>query len=164
MAENNVETTPEVDVEPTGNEDYIQAINDLKAKSVSRDEYDKLRGENKKLLDALVNGRQIELPEETPVDVNALRKDLFSIDCDLTNIDYVSKALALRDAIIDKGGEDPFLPVGGRITITAEMREKAENVANVLQECIDFAQGDSGIFTAELQRRTKDIMLPRRAR
>ena len=37
--------------------DYIEAITQLKKNSVDRSEYDKLRAENKKLIDAVVNGQ-----------------------------------------------------------------------------------------------------------
>ena len=38
-------------------QDYLAAIKELKEKSVDRSEYDKLRAENKKLIDAVVNGQ-----------------------------------------------------------------------------------------------------------
>ena len=59
---------------------------------------------------------------------------------------------------MDAGHDDPFLPVGDKVRITNEMRDQAQNAADVFQECVDFARGDSGVFTAELQRRTKDVM------
>lgn len=145
------------------NVDYLEAINTLKENTVPKEQYSKLREENKRLLEALVNGEQIEVETETPVDVAELRKSLFNGDKELSNLEYVTKALELRKALIEKGERDPFLPVGNQITDTAEMISKAQNVADVLQECVDFAQGDSGIFTAQLQRILKDP-LPRRGR
>lgn len=138
--------------------DYISAIKEMKQNSVDRATYDKLKSENKQLLDALVNGKEIEMKKEEPVDVNQLRKDLFNRDKQMTNLDYVSSALKLRDALIERGERDPFLPYGEKVSLTAEHYEKAEQVATVLKECVEFADGDSGIFTAELQRRTKDSM------
>lgn len=138
--------------------DYIEALKEMKQNSVDRATYDKLKSENKQLLDALVNGKEIEIKREEPVDVNQLRKDLFNRDKQLSNLDYVSSALKLRDALIERGERDPFLPYGDKVSLTAEHYEKAEQVATVLKECVEFADGDSGIFTAELQRRTKDSM------
>lgn len=145
------------------NVDYLEAINTLKETTVPKEQYSKLKEENKRLLDALVSGEQIEVETETPVDVAELRKSLFNGDKELSNLEYVTKALELRKALIDKGERDLFLPVGNQITDTAEMISKAQNVADVLQECVNFAQGDSGIFTAQLQRILKDP-LPRRGR
>ena len=142
--------------------DYVAAINELKANTVSKTEYSKLRAENKKLLDALVNGREIDLPKEEKVDVDELRKKLFNKDANLSNLEYVDTALKLRNALIEKGERDPFLPVGDRVSETAEMYDIAQRVADGLQECVDFADGDSGIFTAQLQRITKDTPIKRR--
>ena len=41
------------------NIDYISAISEMKKNSVTRESYDKLKSENKQLLDALVNGKEI---------------------------------------------------------------------------------------------------------
>lgn len=138
--------------------DYIEAIKEMKQNSVTRESYDKLRAENKQLLDALVTGKEIEIKKEESVDINKLRKDLFNKDKQISNLDYVSNALKLRDALIERGERDPFLPYGDKVNLKAEHYEKAEEVATVLRECVEFANGDSGIFTAELQRRTKDSM------
>jgi hypothetical protein len=142
--------------------DYIEALKEMKQNSVTRESYDKLKSENKKLLDALVNGKEIDIKKEEPVDISKLRKDLFNRDGQMSNLDYVSTALKLRDALIEKGERDPFLPYGEKVNLTAEHYDKAEQVATVLRECVDFADGDSGIFSAELQRRLKDSMPTRR--
>ena len=142
--------------------DYVQAINELKANSVSKTQYDKLRTENKKLLDALVNGQQIDIkPEEKP-DIDAMRKKLFNKDANLSNLEYVDTALKLRSALIEKGEPDPFVGHGSKLNVTNEMLDAAERVAEGLQYCVDFAEGDSGIFTAQLQRITKDVLPGRR--
>lgn len=69
-------------------EDYIQAINDLKANSVSRDSYMKLKAENKRLISNLIEGKQEEsLPKKEKVDIGQLRKELFDRDTFQTNLD-----------------------------------------------------------------------------
>ena len=143
-------------------QDYIQAINDLKSKTVPKELYQKLKNENKELLSALVNGEQIDIPKEEKASADDLRKKLFNKDANLSNIEYIDTALKLRDTLIEAGERDPFLPYGDKVTETAEQHDKANRVAEVLRECVDFADGDSGIFTAELQRRTKEVMPIRR--
>lgn len=148
-------------VEEMNNEQYIAAIEELKASTVSRDAYNKLRTENKQLLDALVSGK--ELPEATPKDKPTpaeLRKKLFSEE-NLSNLEYVETALALRDSLIGAGERDPFLPYGDKVDITSEQIDLANKVAAGLQEMVDFAEGDSGVFSAEYQRRVKDVSIPR---
>lgn len=143
------------------NVDYVDAINKLKETTVPKEQYFKLREENKRLIEALVNGEQIEVQTETPVNVDELRKTLFNGDRELNNLEYVDTALKLRKALIEKGERDPFLPSGTHVNITADMIEKAQNVADVLQDCVNFADGDSGIFTAQLQRNLKDPIIRR---
>ena len=142
--------------------DYVAAIQELQNNSVSKTQYEKLRTENKKLLDALVSGQQIDLPKEEKPNIDELRKKLFNKDANLSNLEYVDTALKLRNALIEKGERDPFLPVGDRVSETAEMYDIAQRVADSLQACVDFADGDSGIFTAQLQRITKDTPIKRR--
>lgn len=142
--------------------DYIAAINEMKQNSVSREQYNKLQSENKKLLDALVTNKQIDVAEEKPADIKELRAKLFNVDQGLSNIEFIDTALQLREALIAKGERDPFLPIGSKVQITYDMAEKAEEVAKGLQEMIDFAEGDPGIFNAEYQRRVVDTMPTRK--
>ena len=48
------------------NTDYIAAIKELKENSVEKGKYDTLKAENKKLLDALVNGSDIDTKSSQP--------------------------------------------------------------------------------------------------
>ena len=147
-------------------QDYLAAIKELKEKSVDRSEYDKLRAENKKLIDAVVNGQP---GQEEPVvskhskeQIDELRNDLFNSPKELNNLEYITKAMELREALIENGEPDPFLPVGKQISPTRDDLEGAEKVAQVYKECIDYAEGDSEVFTNELMRRTRDVKLPRK--
>lgn len=147
-------------------QDYLAAIKELKEKSVDRSEYDKLRAENKKLIDAVVNGQP---GQEEPVvskhskeQIDDLRNDLFNSPRELNNLEYVTKAMELREALMENGEPDPFLPVGKQISPTRDDLEGAEKVAQVYRECIEYADGDSEVFTNELMRRTRDVKLPRK--
>ena len=144
--------------------DYIKAINELKQNSVSREQYEKLQKENKELLDTLINGGQVTNVVEAPArTIQDMRVELFSkeaADKEMTNLEFVSRSLELRNAIIESGGTDPFLPIGKGIDLTREDYEAAEFTAQQFQECIDIAKGNSEVFTAELMRRTVDNSLP----
>lgn len=138
---------------------YIEAIREMKQNSVSKEAYDKLRAENKQLLDSLINGGQVNMQSVKPeVDIQALRNKLSDVDHPLSNLEYVKTAVELRDALIEKGERDPFLPFGENISPTQDDYIKAENASNVFKECIAYADGDSELFTNELQRRTIDAM------
>lgn len=147
-------------------QDYLAAIKELKQNSVDRSEYDKLRAENKKLIDAVVNGQS---GQEEPVftkhskeQIDDLRNELFNSPRELNNLEYITKAMELREALMENGEPDPFLPVGKQISPTRDDLEGAEKVAQVYKECIDYAEGDSEVFTNELMRRTRDVKLPRK--
>lgn len=144
--------------------DYIKAINEMKQNSVSREQYEKLKQENKELLDTLINGGQVSVQDTTPKkSIEEMRNELFSkqaADKGMTNLEFVEKSLELRDAIIESGGTDPFLPVGKGIELTRDDYEAAEFTAEQFRECIDMAKGNSEVFTAELMRRTVDNSLP----
>ena len=146
--------------------DYIAQIKNLKENSVSKDDYNKLKADNKKLIDALANGTQIEDAVGSKVsaieNINELRKKLFSKGSNLDNLEYCKTAVELTDALIEKGERDPFLPFGHNVVATDSDHETAERVANVMKECIDYADGDSDIFTNELQRRTVDVVIPKK--
>ena len=149
-------TPDELNNEQTNdNVDYINAINELKQNTVSRDQYDKLRAENKQLLDTLVSGGQMAPAITEIVDKDALRKELN--DPNITNLHYCETALKLRQAVLDDGGSDIFLPVGKSVNVTTEDYASAEKVAQSLQECIEYANGDPQVFTMELQRRLNDV-------
>lgn len=137
----------------------IDTINELKANTVSKEKYDRLVAENKGLADALKTGQQVTLVEpEKEVDVDELRTELYTGARSKTmpNIEYVSKTLQLRQALLDKGEPDPFMPNGHEYQYDQRDQEKANYIAQVFQDCLDRAQGDNDVFTAELMRRTKD--------
>ena len=146
--------------------DYIEQIKKLKESSVSKDDYNKLKADNKKLIDALASGTQIESKVEPKIDavdkINELRKKLFSKGSNLNNLEYCDTALQLRDALIENGERDPFLPFGHEVIATESDYESANRVATVMKECIDYADGDPDIFTNELQRRTVDVVIPKK--
>lgn len=137
--------------------DYVNAIKDLKQNTVDKAKYDALRLENKKLLDTLVNGQVVELPEvkEDEVDLKELRKKVFD-NPDQSNLEYITNVLNLRNELLAKGYEDPFVPQGSQINATQADYDKANKVATVLQEMVDEADGDPNVFLNEYQRRVKD--------
>ena len=140
--------------------DPVQAINELKQNSVSKEQYNKVVEEKNKYLKALIDGSQIPAEvQKNPVDIQALRNDLFGGENQLSNLEYAQKALELREALIDRDGVDIFVGKGSKLTPTNEDYEAAQRVADTFQKCIDVADGDSEIFTRELMRLTEDVAI-----
>lgn len=137
--------------------DYLAAIKELKENSVDRQKYNELKAENKKLLDSIVNGTEVALPAEEMKSVEELRAAYLKED--QSNLEYITNVLALREALMAEGKPDPFLPIGEQILPTDEDVATANKVAQVLEECVDYAEGNSAVFTNELQRRLVDVKI-----
>ena len=141
-------------------QDYIDTIKKLTENSVPREKFEKLEAEKKAILDEIVNGSSRAKEEEAKVvpTIKELREELFGSESgELNNLEFTTKALELRRQLISKGEPDPFLPVGKQSTPEQSDIAAAERVASVLQECVDYAEGDNLVFTNELQRRTVDV-------
>lgn len=151
--EERINETGEVD----DNTDYIEAIQSLKQNSVDKSKYDALRLENKRLLQAVVNGQEVaQEVKEKEVDIQELRNKLASSSEEgMTNLDYISTALKLREAVMKEGGTDPFVPVGSKYSPTQIDYERANRVASILQEMVDDSNGDPNVFLNEYQRRVR---------
>ena len=153
MEEKEQSVTQQENVEQDTN-NYIGAIKEMKANSVSKDAYKKLQEEYKKLLESLIAGETIEAPKTTveeKVDLNALRKHLDEAE---SPIDYCKTSLKLHEETLKQLGYNDYLPNGKKIRPTKEDEEKANLFIEQIKECIDYADGDDQLFIQELQRRT----------
>ena len=160
--EDNVNSVSQQETFDTGTElDPIEALIEIKQNSVPRSEYEKVVAERNKIFKSYANGERAEQPEENkPVDVAQLRSELRNNE--LSNLEFATKALQLRDELIARGERDPFLPYGKDCYPTDDDYSSAEQVAEALRSCIEYADGDSAIFTNELQRITVDTAPVRR--
>lgn len=140
-------------------EDYIAKIQELKNSTVSRNEYDSLRADNKRLLDAIVNGQghvtDNQPAPEPEVDVQALRNRLYGGKFDGTDLEYWTKTLQLRSALMKQGYEDPAVGRGSKTTPTEIDYQLCQQTCDAIQEMVDFADGDPAVFRAEYMRRVK---------
>ncbi len=149
--ENNQSVSQQEEVNTGAEVDPIEALREIKKNSVPRSEYDRVVAERNRIFAAYANGEREEKPtENTPVDVDALRHDILSGE--LSNLEYAEKVLTLRNELIAQGQRDPFLPYGKDVYPTMEDESEAQAVADALEDCIEAANGDSAIFTNELQR------------
>ena len=150
------EQTAENTQSTTTAEDYIEAIKNLKQNTVDKTAYDALRSENKKLLESLINGEEIQPQNKVLSEsIDELRHDILNNDS-LTNLEYWDKVLKLRSALLKRGDEDPFVPQGQKVNATSADYQTAEKVATIMQEMVDNSEGDPNVFLNEFQRRVKD--------
>lgn len=130
-----------------------------------REEIEKLRKENKdlneakkKYYDRLLNGTEVkaEIVQPKPT-VEQLVKDLRQAQAQgKTDLEYMTIALELDDACIERDGLSCFLPKGRDVNPTTEEKEVASRFHAVMRECVDAADGDPDIFKMEMNRRITD--------
>lgn len=133
------------------NTDYINAIKELKQNSVDRSKYDALKAENKKLLDAVVNGTEVAQEVVEPKkSIEELRHLLFNPEGQ-TDVEYMKNVLELRERLIEEEGYDPFAgvstknPQGDYVT--------ANKVAQIMSELVEDAEGSDTAFHNGLDKR-----------
>lgn len=159
MEEEKIQSVSGTEVEPADT-DYLAAIKELKKNSVDRAEYDRLRAENKKLLDTVINGQLP--PEETePTPKYRDTKVLKSIIANenSSNLDYWTAFLELRDKVIDECGYDPVVSGGigpnGAVEPEYGEREGMAEQMEIIRECIKIANGDNQVFINETSKRAR---------
>ena len=159
------QTKTQEQTEQNENQHYIDAIAELKANTVSKDKYNKVVEENKNLIKTLIDGGQIETSQVAPPQksLEELRKELFTPKRELSNLEYVTKALELRERVLEETGEDCFVSNGHKAP-TQDEYITAQKVADIYKECIEYADGDNERFTAELNRRIVDNPVARNRR
>lgn len=145
-----------------GNNQYIEQLAKLKATSVPKEDYEKLKADNKQMLELLFSGAtptSSQNPEAKPdpkviqAEIQSLRNELYGGRYEGTDLDYAAKTLQLRKLIMDSGKPDPAVSCGQKTAPEEYDYENCQAVCDQIQECIDYANGDDAIFRSELMRR-----------
>lgn len=156
MADEEIKRNEETVVDNT---DYIAAIKELKENSVEKGKYDTLKAENKKLLDALVNGSDIDTKSSQPElksrleYYKAYKENKFN-----TDLDYWTNFLNLREATIKEYGKDPCVtgnygltPEGDKVEPTYGEQEAIQEMCDTIKDMIEESQNDPAIFSTLMQ-------------
>lgn len=140
---------------------YLDTIADLRKNSVSREEYDKIRNENKTLLEAIVNGRTETAAAEsdTPtITTQDLRTKLFGKEPEnLSDIDFIGGLVELRNRLLKEEGIDYGAPTGSQLSADYNDTHSSQKVADGLAHCLEVADGDNDIFIQEMTRIMSDV-------
>lgn len=155
--ENDVKNVETQEVQFNAN-DYIANLNALRNNMVPKDEYQKVVEDNKNLMNALANGtggvyEDEDEEEEKVVDVDALRKTLFNANSDVSDLEYITCAVQLRDYILETEEKDIFLPNNPSYQFKDSDAMTTHRIAEVFKECIEAADGNNDVFKAQLQAR-----------
>ena len=135
-------------------EQYAEAIKNLKEKTVSKEEYDRVVAEKSTLVKALAGEGPVpkDVQEQAkPADIKDLRKKFLDAgEENLSNAEYIKTALELRKAAIAEGELDPFIPSGAKVKPTPQDVAKAQEVADTMQKWLDDATDENGKIDEEL--------------
>lgn len=142
--------------------DSARVLTELKA------QVDTLTEQNRQLqqakhdyYDAVLNGTNApQVAEEKHRSVQEIQNDLRSFqdrDITPTNLQYCTLALELDNESRRTTGKSVFLPQGHQVgTIKPEEYQTADNLHDILEDCIDKAEGDPDAFNIALSRRIND--------
>lgn len=133
---------------------YINAIQDLKDNSVDRKLYNKLKEERDALIQTLANGETLATAGATQERTLAECREAFTTKT-TSQCEYMEKLLALRDAAMREGQPDPFVATGHHINPTPYTYQRAQEIADIYREVLDYADGDDKVFVNEIQRRMR---------
>ena len=100
-------------------------------------------------------GKLAEAEADPESRIKSLREELFGPNRkDMNNLETVQKTLELRKLIIEETGVDPA--VSSIKNPEESDYEMAEKTAELLESCIEAAEGNSEVFTAVLQSKLQD--------
>ena len=139
---------------PQSAEEFTEAMKHVRENYVPKEKLEKAEADKAVLIKALSGEGPIpdSVQEKAkPANVKELRKEFLQAgETNMSNAKYVETALALRQAIIDEGGLDPFLPSGAKVNPTPQDIAGAQKTADALQSWLDAARDDNGRIDEEL--------------
>ena len=126
--------------------DLLEEIKSLKANTVSKEEYQKQVEKNRALMKQIINGGGREEKTDEPVDINALRKEIFENPEGLSDREFWKKTLMLRKERLEREGVDIFLPKGRKTRYTRDDLESAQNVADTIGQILEDTEDNPNLF------------------
>ena len=142
--------------EEVGNENlaYINAIQDLKENSVDRKLYNKMKEERDALIQSLANGETLTPVGATQERTLAECREAFTTKTK-SQCQYLENLLALREAAMKEGQPDPFVATGHHVNPNQYTYQRAQEIADIYREVLDYADGDDKVLVNEIQRRMR---------
>lgn len=142
---------------------YLDTINELKNNTVSKEDYYKLKDENKTLLNSIMDGTATASAEAASPTAQELRNKLFGKDHEkLSDIEYIESLCDLRDILLKETGTDFMAPTGTQYAADYNDLQTSNKVYNGFRHCLQVADGNEEIFSQEISRITNDTGLPNR--
>lgn len=167
-------TPPPTDIPDDGNnkgdkiefssaEEFQKAYKKLQEESVPKSLLEEKNAQIADLTKAVIEGTTISKGgdgQEDKPSINELAKSM--LEDGIGNLEFAKRTLKYRKAVIEETGQDPFVALNSEDPEVDG--EKAANVADVLQDCIDKSGDSETVFTAMFNQRIKDTPLANAAK
>lgn len=150
-----IETTT-IPAEEGANENlaYIKAIQELRDSTVDKKLYNRLKEERDTLIQSMANGETFATAEATQERTLAECREAFMTKT-TSQCEFMEKVLALREAALREGEPDPNVAFGHHLTPTPYDYQRAQEIADICREVLDYADGDDKVFINEITRRMR---------
>lgn len=149
MQEDNKDLTMRNEETVVDNTDYVDAIRKIQENSVSKDKYDALVEDRKRLLEAVVNGQQLAEEKAEPLASRLEYYKKFKENKFATDMETMQNLVNLRKATIREYGLDPCVtgnfgltPEGGRIEPTYGEAETIAEQFDIIEDILKEANGN----------------------
>ena len=149
MQEDNKDLTMRNEEQVVDNTDYVEAIRKIQENSVSKDKYDALVEDRKRLLEAVVNGQQLAEEQEQPLASRLEYYKKFKENKFSTDMETMQNLVNLRKATIREYGLDPCVtgnfgltPEGGKIEPTYGEAETIAEQFDIIEDILKEANGN----------------------
>ena len=144
----------EIEEDPT--KKYLDQIQEMKRTHVSREQYDKIRDENKMLLDTIVQGRSLEnssTEEPAKRSIEEIANHIYGPGHEkLKDNELISDLFELRNRIKEEHGIDIAIPNGQKYQFDVNDLAAADRVEEGFKHCLEVSEGDNKIFMREAVR------------
>lgn len=153
---------PAPEVKPSDADRIIQEAKQARSGFVKKEEYDNAIKERDaaiadrdKVYKAVLEGEEVEIHQGEKKSIAELRQRFHEVvnNRDASNLEITTAQIELRDAIIENGGQDPFL---ANADATEAEIEAAQRVADVKRLCVKEAKGDPKKFNYLWEQHIKD--------
>ena len=131
------------------NTDYVDAIRKIQENSVSKDKYDALVADRKRLLQAVVNGQQLGETEKVVLAPRIEYYKKFKENNFANDMECMQNLVNLRKATINEYGLDPCVtgnfgltPEGGRVEPAFGEAETIAQQFDIIEDILEEANGN----------------------
>ncbi len=122
------------------NTDYVEAIKNLKENSVSKEKYEALEAEKKKLLEAMINGDSLDTQDPEQLDSRLEYYKKYKENKFATDLDFWDNFIKLRKATIKEYGGDPCVPGNYGLTPEGAKAQPAYGEVESVNESLDIME------------------------